>query len=177
MLKLRATKYDPKNRSEDGIYLVDEWTSVVDVGTEFPTGVLTVEAYVAIENAYVETVLKLMHALGLETLKTWHLEGYFCTDGIPQDILDNHTPEPIQIREGLSLDRHGVDYAVRQNLRNTMWCCLVGEHDTYVHFGDDYYMYLGCNQNIAKECLETQFMYLEEYESPIEIDPDEDDWP
>jgi hypothetical protein len=47
---VRITKYDPQNRDANGHYtLVDEWTSISDVGKSFQGKILTMEQYLAIE--------------------------------------------------------------------------------------------------------------------------------
>jgi hypothetical protein len=55
MAGFRITKFDPRLRSEDGVFMRDEWTSISDIGRTYPTGVFTLAEYIEVEEAYVET--------------------------------------------------------------------------------------------------------------------------
>ncbi|AKU99654.1 hypothetical protein AKJ09_06318 [Labilithrix luteola] len=62
----RVTKYDPSIRASSGLY--DEWTSVSDVGRSFAGRVVTDADYLAVEDAYVESVRRLMRAASVNEL-------------------------------------------------------------------------------------------------------------
>lgn len=52
----RVTRYHPANRTEEGRYLGNAWTSISDVGSEFEDGLLTPGRYHEVEDAYLDAV-------------------------------------------------------------------------------------------------------------------------
>ncbi len=74
MAEYRITKYDPAKREPDGRYLLDEWTMATDVGCSFGGKTLTLEAYLAVEDAYVAAVRQMMEKAGVAELRIDELQ-------------------------------------------------------------------------------------------------------
>lgn len=59
MIRYRITKYPPQNRNEQGWYTKEEWTSYVDIGKVYDSGLFTLEDYLKVESNYCEEQKKL----------------------------------------------------------------------------------------------------------------------
>jgi hypothetical protein len=155
MPSYRITKYNPSFRDSNGSYTRDDWTSVGDVGGVFGGRVLTWEDYQQAEDAYVETVRRIMTAAGVEELTVRNLERYAPTNDVA-DRLGNNT-----VVRGDELAR-----VIRGCLREHMWCRLSGKNGFFVHFGQDYYMHVGFDGSAALPELPPG-MFAESCESPL----------
>src|SRR5262245_7422980 len=74
MAGYRVTKYDPRKRNEDGVFIGDDWTSVSDIGKTFNGQVLSDSDYLAAENEYLRSVELFMAAAHLEALRVEDLD-------------------------------------------------------------------------------------------------------
>ena len=63
--ELRITKYDPKFRDENGVYLRDEWYLISQIGKTFDGKVFTASEYFEAENRYIESLKILLGACGM----------------------------------------------------------------------------------------------------------------
>jgi len=138
----RITKYNPAFRDERGSYLKDEWTSVSDVGKSFGGEVLTVEQYCKIENAYVATALRFFKEAGLESLKVTSLEQHN-SPGVANSSLADIPFDPSLVEESMNVSGEALESICRLVLREAIWCRLESEEGFHIHFGFDYYMYVG----------------------------------
>jgi hypothetical protein len=138
----RVTKYDPAFRDARGAYLKGEWTSFSDVGKSFDGVVLTFEEYRKIEDAYVSTALSFISEAGLDALTVTYLESHRVSQARPEDVR-GIAFDPKLARAGMSLSCEGIDDVWRLVLRELLWCKLESESGFYIHFGYDYYMYIG----------------------------------
>ena len=174
MFYWRITKYNPKNRDSRGVYLVDEWTSYSDIGDTRGGKTLTYEEYETIENAYVAAILLFMECNGVENLKIVGLERRLAFDHGDTYVTKDMKIEFLRAADSLILDKKEVDLLARLILREKLWCKLESQ-DMFVHFGWDYYMYIGsahtCEKYI-KEIKETG-LFVEKYESPYLFDEED----
>jgi len=162
----RITKYNPDNRDVNGFCRKDDWTSVSDIGKKFNGVTLTFEEYLRYENAYIDAVLQVMHGNDIESLSVVALEknGYF-------NFKDFPAQESKRFYNSLSLSRdlplHSVAQITRFALREVVWCKL-GCEQMYVHFGYDYYMYIGSEKPLEKELnsLINNGLFVENFISP-----------
>ena len=156
MNEYRVTKYNPAFRGLGGAYTKDEWTSVKDVGRSFPAGVLTREEYERVENAYVGSALAFLGEAGLTSLR---IEG-----------LENTRGEWLLFHNDSILPLNQVGDVIRRVLREEFWCRLEGVNG-YVHFGWDYYMYIGAPHPCpkAREQKVELGLYVEEFDSPYKV--------
>jgi len=134
MYEYRITKYNPDFRDRTGAFTREEWISVRDIGRTFAGVVLTRDEYMRVENAYVTTALALLKEAGLTSLR---VEG-----------LENNKAHQLAFGEGDILSLAQIGDVIGRVLREEFWCRLTGAAG-FVHFGWDYYMYVG----LPRPCL------------------------
>jgi hypothetical protein len=156
VLEYRVTKYNPAFRDSSGAYTRDEWTAASDVGRSFGGLVLTPEEYQKVEDAYVAVALSFLRESGQSSLAVGGLEdrGY-----------------PIEFREGSVLGWEQLGPVIRSVLREEFWCLLEGQAG-YLHFGRDYYMYVGVPYPCpgSQELARRLGLFVEEYPSPYKCE-------
>ena len=162
----RVTKYDPAFRDECGAYLRGEWTSLSDVGKPFDGVELTFEEYRKIEDAYVSTALSFVSEARLDALTVTYLETYGASEARVEDLRGIDF-DPKVARQGMLLSGGSLGDVCRLVLREILWCKLESESGFYIHFGYDYYMYIGSpapsEESIAYG--RQQGLFIEEMES------------
>lgn len=83
-----------------------------------------------------------MQAAGIETMTAQSYENYWQSetrshwDGLPQNSRN-------LLEEGVALSGDALDTAMRLVLRELAWCKFLGARDFFVHFGYEFYMYIG----------------------------------
>ncbi|NBI28643.1 hypothetical protein [Chengkuizengella marina] len=182
----RVTKYNPLFRDENGFYTKqDEWTSFYDTDGD----TLTVEEYLTVENAYVNAILYFMNDMNIKELTINGLEK--CDDDVDCDFGLKHLEKigftikrdlyPIDTLELLNIvtdqmviRNEDISHLCRLILRNHVWCKLKNESNFHVHFGYDYYMYIGISQRCeqAIEKVMQSNLFVEPFVSPY-LDDDE----
>jgi hypothetical protein len=165
MAGFRVTKYDPRKRDANGWFLRDDWTAVSDVGRSFYGVVLTTSQYMLVEDAYVESVRRFLRAARLKALRIDDLEAEVRSLGLQGPAEENLERLLHSAHEGMWVEGSDLDATVRLCLRECLWCRLNGERGFYVHFGYDYYMYVGTEGNCVAPPLPPG-MYAEEFVSP-----------
>ena len=153
MNEYRVTKYDPVLRGPSGAFTGDEWTSVTQIGQSFRNVVLTEQEYKRIEDAYINAALAFLNEGGVTALKVERLE--------------NARRQRLTFSEGDVLPVEQLPDVMGRILREQFWCRLEAENG-FVHFGWDYYMYIGVpHRCIAAERKATDLgLYVEEFVSP-----------
>jgi len=170
----RITKYNPTYRDKKGAYLRDEWTAYSDIGRTYNNKKITFDDYIKVEDAYIASIISFMELTKTEGLSIVGLESR----GLPErdthysrDMVDAF----VKAKEGLLLDRQLVRLIARLILREDLWCKLKAEN-MYVHFGYDYYMYIGSSkysEEVIKK-IEKSGLFVEEFKSPYSDDEDEE---
>lgn len=170
MKSWRITKYNPKNRDEDGSYLKDEWTSCYDIGKSYDDKEFTVNDYITIENLYIDAILSFMKEINVQALTVKYLEKY--NDSIrTNEIPLMYTEEMIRlfksVHEGSAIGIEDVQHLCRLVLREQLWCKLE-TNKMFVHFGYDFYMYIGCMYNCENiiSFIKSTGLFIEEFKSP-----------
>ena len=154
MNEYRVTKYNPAFRDQSGAYNKDEWTSFRQIGQTFSGVLLTSDEYERVEQAYIQTALSFLRESGLFSLRVAGLE--------------NSQRNPIDFNNGSVLPLDRVGEIIRRILREEFWCRLEGS-EGFIHFGWDYYMYIG----VPHPCPRAQAraaelgLYVEEFASPV----------
>lgn len=169
----RITKYNPAFRDESGAYLKDDWTSISEVGNLFDGKRLTVEEYHRVESAYVSTALDFLLAADIKSLKVNSLEKNNLPNAERRHIADIPY-NPKSLRNSTNVSGEILASICRLVLREVIWCRLESELGFYIHFGWDYYMYVGSLIS-SKEAIENgkaNGLFIEEMMSPY-LDRDE----
>lgn len=171
MYNYRVTKYNPSKREENGIYSNDEWTSISDIGQSFGGVVLKLEEYLQVEEKYVSAVIKMMNCLGINSLMVRDLIKYRKTPRITshQKI---YTEQMVQLYQNITENQFVSDQTLKDlcklRLRELIGFRLVFEDKMFVHFGYDYYMYIGVKSvcENAIDSIQASGLFVEEFESP-----------
>jgi len=104
----------------------------------------------------VRAALAFIEDSGEVSLRIAYLENY-----------KNHQEEGLLLREGSVLGELEIATVCRLNLRGMIWCKLEDER-RFIHFGYDYYMYIGvpvpCED--AKALASRVGLFVEEFKSP-----------
>lgn len=133
----RITKYNPKYRV-DNVYTLSEWTAISDIGIEFNGKILTEEEYLKIEHSYLSVIRSILLELSIAELQVTD----FCSPN-ECDSLNNTTLA--------SVDE--ILMVAKNCLREKCWCKLVGDN-FFIHFGYDYYMYIGAPISLERiQCI------------------------
>jgi hypothetical protein len=149
----RVTKYNPVYRDDSGAYRREDWTSFDDIGHAFSGTVLTMADYMQMEDRHVSAALHFAHAAGVSELVASEVE-----------LRDSN----LRVSEGTIVNISMISEVIQAILRCQLWCKLERPPLFYLHFGYDYYMYIG-NQfdlpssiNYARNCG----LFVEECISP-----------
>lgn len=169
----RITKYNPKYRNERGVYLRDEWTSISEIDSiTNDNGMLKTHDYISTENKYVKAILDIMSCLDIQKLSIFGLEKWENTlDTTNFSSLYNENMKSLygQVTNGLWLEKDQISDLSRLILREKIWCKLKFDSKMYVHFGHDFYMFIGsemmCEDTINN--IEKSGLYVEDFISPI----------
>lgn len=137
----RITKYDPAKRNSSGHYLLDDWTSIADIGRSCSGRELTYQEYLLWESRYVQCIFDFLAEAGLSSLEVTALEKSRL-DFTKAYEIQNIAFNPVDLKEEAVLSGRDLEDVLRLILREVLWCKLVGE-SFYVHFGYDYYLYIG----------------------------------
>ena len=162
----RITKYNPIYRDSNGVYTNEEWTAVSDVGTQYSGTVFTFGDYLRYENAYISAIRITMKLNAVTQLQLSGLEKKHTIDC--PDILEQSCIEYIgKISNGDFVDYSNIDFCIRLMLREMMWGKLVSRN-MFIHFGYDYYMYIGsCEKlNTGLDTISSLGLFLEKMVSP-----------
>lgn len=124
------------------------------MGAELSTGVLTLEEYERVESNYVITALEYLHEASIPWLQV--------------NGLENNQKRKPNIVEGQTLPVEKCGNLFRDLLREKYWCRFLHLQSAFVHFGYDYYMYLGvpCACPNAERAAIERGLFPEPFASP-----------
>lgn len=167
MYSWRVTKYNPKYRNELGHYKKDEWIAIGDIGNEFEGTILTAEEYLKVETLYVNAVLQFLECNKIDRLTVTSIEKNSMRR---QENRPSREMKRIyrSIKNNYEVGISKLPDVIRLNLREVIWCRLIYNDTMFVHFGWDYYMYIGSKHRCAKAVnnIEKSGLFVEEFESP-----------
>lgn len=151
--QFRVTKYNPVHRTDNGSFMLEDWTSSADIGRSFNGVVLTEAGYKAVENAYIDTALAFLREARVSQLVVVGLE--------------NHDEAAVVPSEGKVLALNEIPSVLSSILRELYWCKLESQQ-AYIHVGYDFYMYVGvpvvCSAAVA--LAKRSSLYVESFLSP-----------
>ncbi|MDQ0270600.1 hypothetical protein [Cytobacillus purgationiresistens] len=163
----RVTKYNPDNRDENGSYTRDEWTCPSEIGKTINRKVFMLPEYLQIEQAYIETIMQFLQECNVQSVRMFGVEER----EIEASILYEESFSDVRWKEDSIVDQSDIPILCRMILRNFAYCRLEAMKQIYIHFGWDYYMYIGTAQLTPKsiEYARQNGLYAESYESPYNI--------
>ncbi len=156
MIQYRVTKYDPNYRDASGAFKRNEWIAHSQIGDTFDDGLLTVGDYLTAENAYVQAAVSFLSESGVNSLAIDSLENAHSYDCSALILANGHDCSLLEIAD-----------ITRLVLRDSIWCKLVGD-SAFLHFGWDYYMYIGVPAEcpIATLAATESGLFVESFDSP-----------
>lgn len=163
MKSWRVTKYNPAHRDAQGKFSSAEWTSVHDVGKFFGGKELTVDEYLRMENAYIDTIVDFCTDAGCLSLTVRDAEQAGPIPNVLGEVL-LVPPAPLS---KVSCD--DLPIVIRSCLREIFWCRLEAEDESFkIHFGYDYYVYiLGVEpSSVTLATARARGMFVEPWQSP-----------
>ena len=175
MNQWRVTKYNPKFRDEFGHYtLIEEWTGPSEIGKTINGKEFTLDEYFRVEAAYIHSVIKFMEESNVDSLRVLQLESNRSEEEKISPLYEKEF-EKLVLKEDSVIDKSEIHLICKMVLRNFLWCNLYSKDRFFVHFGWDYYMYIGSNIDCLKA---TNFatnngLFVERCTSPYSITEDE----
>ena len=157
MPEFRITKYDPVMRDSSGAYLPHDWTSISDVGRS-----TTLAEYMRVEESYLDVALAFLREADIGGLSIhWH---------------PNEIRPPTSNRNGDRLRPPELRAAMQRVLREEMWARFEHESGAFVHFGGDYYMFLGVTADCPKSLTlaAAKGLFVEPFVSPYHPEPEDE---
>jgi hypothetical protein len=164
----RVTKYNPDNRDENGHYtLVEDWTSPYEIGKNFDGNELTLDDYLRVETAYLDAAMAFMEESGIHSVWILGLEKYI-TEEDRATFLYEKEFERLVLKEDSLIGLEDVRLVMKMVLRDFICCQLYSEDRFFIHFGTDYYMYIGSHVDCpsAIEWATTHGLFVENKPSP-----------
>jgi hypothetical protein len=125
-----------------------------DIGKTYSGVLFTREEYERVEEAYVQAALSFLRESGLSSIRVAGIE--------------NHSKQPLDFDNNSVLPLDRIGEIIRRTLREEIYCRLEGS-ECFIHFGWDYYMYIG----VPHPCPTAQRraaelgLYVEEFASPV----------
>lgn len=176
----RITKYNPIFRDERGSYVKDEWTSISDIGKEYCGKTFTIEQYLKTEDKYINAILKLMRSAKIPYLQVKNLCKW--EHKFESEFPELYTDRMLNVYNSVKNDDMCKEDELRDlcklELREKIGFQLWYKSRMYVHFGYDYYMYIGIDRkcNDALDWIASSGLFAEQYESPyLNYDDSDDD--
>lgn len=163
----RISKYDPARRDANGHYLVDDWTFFAQVGQTFGGKQLTYKDYVSVESAYVRSAMLFLLEADLNSLHISELQIPLDTTEANSQIQDIRL-DPMTLQNGGVYAQTPLEDIIRLALREVIACKLEEPNTFYMHFGWDYYLYIGSSSRSSKaiEAARLNGLYVEPMISP-----------
>lgn len=165
----RITKYDPRYRCSDGAYLNNEWSMYAEIGEMFDNILFHFKEYERIEDLYIKAIDLFMTCHKISALQVSTLEK---NRKLTKDIHNN--ANMIRLFHSVKVDdwiqQTDIQDFCKLILRDKLWCKLKYNRKMFVHFGWDFYMYIGssllCDKTIAM--IGKSGLFVEEFKSPYE---------
>ena len=160
----RITKYDPAYRK--GIYYLNkEWSAYSDLGKTYNGKLFKIDEYLATEATYIQAILAFMERLNVPFLTIKTIEKKSPAFKAVALTLDRKTLSNLANNKAVSKEQ--IAFVVQLILREKMWCRLEAKK-MFVHFGWDYYMYIGAvrRSNTVFKQIRESGLFIEVFQSP-----------
>lgn len=165
----RITKYNPANRI-NGVYTKQEWISIGDIGNLYSNAEFLIEHYLQTESLYIMAIISIMKEININSLQVTNLDKH--DFGFLDDRF--HFIYSVEMKELYSNIKNGdyisgneLELLCKLILREKLWCKLQSS-SMFVHFGFDYYMYIGsgleCSDSL--ELISNSGLFIEPFRSP-----------
>ncbi len=166
MTDLRITKYNPINRDSSGKYIADEWTSVSDIGQTFSKKIFDVDEYLRIEKNYVNAAVQMVEEFQVSNLRIVEIEEYRAFNHLPHILVESTQYLMESFSSDIVIGKNNIQDIIRLVLRELIWCKVIGDEGFYIHFGYDYYMYIGSDRESDIKWEKLPGVFVEQFNSP-----------
>ena len=150
----RISKYDLSKRV-NGAFIGDDWISISDIGKTFNNELLTHEKYMQSEESYLNVIKQVCKQTSIDKVTISKLE-------------DRKKKCKYKNKSVVKTIDDIIDIS-RNCLREQYWCRLDNRKKPFfIHFGYDYYMYIGTSLDYCsmKKITDDCGLFLEAKESP-----------
>jgi hypothetical protein len=165
----RITKYNPDFRNDKGYYtLTGEWTCPSEIGKIINGKEFTLNEYLQVETAYVNTVINFLEESGFNSLRILQLSKRDISEVDKASVLFDNEFDELVLKEDLFVNKNEIRLICKMVLRNFLDCQLYLKDKFFVHFGWDYYMYIGSFKNCisAINLAQSNGLFVEKIQSP-----------
>lgn len=151
MYSYKITKYCFKNKDKAEKEVFNEWTSISDIGKIYNGKKFLYEEYIKTENNYIETILMFIKLNNVKYMMVDDLEKH-TNRTIVYDKYDFQIEKLIKkVQNKMKINIRDINLLSRAILRERIWAKLYFNDELYIHFGYDYYMYIGSKLEPKKE--------------------------
>ena len=164
----RVTKYNPDFRDKNGYYtLIEEWTCPSEIGRTINGNEFTFDEYLQVEAAYINSAISFIEESSIDSLRILQLECDISEEDKISPLYEKEF-EKLILKEDSIVNKNEIRLICKMVLRNFLWCKLYSKDNFFVHFGWDYYMYIGSNVNClsAIKFATTNGLFVEQCTSP-----------
>jgi len=165
----RVTKYNPDFRDENGYYtLTEEWTCPSEIGKIISGEKFTLEEYLQVETAYVDTVINFIEGSGINSLRILQLSNWNISEEDKKSPLYETEFDEMKLKEDMMVSINEIRLICKMALRNFLNCQLYLKDNFFVHFSWDYYMYIGSYVDClsSMEHAKNNGLFAERIQSP-----------
>ena len=156
MYNYKVFKYKIKNKNE----IINEWTSISDIGKIYNGKQFKYEEYIKTENSYIKVILMFIKLNNIKTITIDELE-ISNNDKLIYDEYDIQIKVLIKkVKNKMKIKTSDIELFIRAILREQIWAKLASSDEFYIHFGYDYYMYIGSKAEPQKEIEQIEKMGL-----------------
>lgn len=173
MSQWQVSKYNPLFRDDKGRYQAYDWIDASDIEGIFNGHRLGLDEYLSVESAYIATAMHFLEESGLSSLKIVELEtGYTINSQVKKHQLDKLLLQGTTLKEGREYSVDELKRICRLNLRSLIWCKLEDPGKFFIHFGYDYYMFIGsfCPCHKSLDYAKKVGLFVELRRSPYSFD-------
>ena len=161
MYSYKITKYCFKNKDKAEKEVLNEWTSISDIGKTYNGKKFLYEEYIKTENNYIKTILMFIKLNNVKYMTVDDLEKH-PNPTVVYDEYDFQIEKLIKkIQNEMKINIFDINLLSRAILRERIWAKLHFNDVLYIHFGYDYYMYIGSKQEPKKEIEQINKLGLE----------------
>jgi len=164
----RVAKYNPDFTDKNGCYtLVEEWTCPSEIGKTINGNEFTFDEYLQVEASYINSAIKFIEENSIDSLRILQLECAISEEDKRSPLYEKEF-EKLIFKEDSMVNKNEIHLICKMVLRNFLWCKLHRIDNFFIHFGWDYYMYIGSNVNCpsAIEFATNHGLFVENRTSP-----------
>jgi hypothetical protein len=171
----RVTKYNPDLGMKRGTIHYQRWTCPSEIGKIISGKEFTLNEYLQVETAYVNTVINFIEDSGINSLRILQLSKRDISEEDKASALFDKEFDKLVLKEDLLVNKHEISLICKMVLRNFLDCQLHLKDNFFVHFGWDYYMFIGSSVNCLSviDLAQNYGLFVEEFQSPYYFSEEE----